>query len=337
MILVLTNLSLVMVIYFGGRRTILAEITPGDFVAFISYLGLLTWPMMALGWVTNLIQRGRASLDRLGRIFDTPATIIEAVRPVNPPPSRSTVRFKSVSFAYTGDSPRILTDLDLEVAEGGMLGIVGPPGGGKTTLLRLLPRLYDVRAGGITLGGVDLRRWPLEDLRQRLAFAPQEPFLFAGTIRDNVTLGDASISDVALAEVAKRAALGKMLAQMPAGWDTVVGERGVILSGGQKQRIGLARAFLKDAPVLLLDDPISQVDGETADEISAGLMAMKGSKTLLVVSHRLSAVQFADHVITLQDGAVVEAGAPAELAEGRGYFARTLQLQTLAAKEAGHG
>jgi ATP-binding cassette, subfamily B, multidrug efflux pump len=337
MILVLTNLSLVMVLYFGGRRTIMAEITPGDFVAFISYLGLLTWPMMALGWVTNLIQRGRASLDRLGRIFDTPATIIDTVQPVCPPPSRNTIRFKAVSFAYAGDAPKILTDLDIEVPEGGTLGIVGPPGGGKTTLLRLLPRLYDVSAGEISLGGVDLRFWPLEGLRRRLAFAPQEPFLFAGTIRDNITLGDTTISDDALADIAKRAALGKMLAHMPAGWDTVVGERGVILSGGQKQRIGLARAFLKDAPVLLLDDPISQVDSETADEISAGLKAMTGTKTLLVVSHRLSAVQFADQIITLQDGVVVEAGTPSELAESGGYFARTLQLQTLAAKDVGHG
>jgi ATP-binding cassette subfamily B protein len=337
MILVLTNLSLVMVIYFGGRRTILAEITPGDFVAFISYLGLLTWPMMALGWVTNLIQRGRASLDRLGRIFDTPVTIIETVRPVSPLPSHNKVCFEAVSFTYADEAPRILTDIDIEVPEGGMLGIVGPPGGGKTTLLRLLPRLYDVSAGEISLGGVDLRRWPLDELRRRLAFAPQEPFLFAGTIRDNVTLGDASISKAALAEVAERAALGKMLAHMPNGWDTVVGERGVILSGGQKQRIGLARAFLQDAPVLLLDDPISQVDGETADAIGAGLKSMRGFKTLLVVSHRLSAVQFADHIVTLQDGAVVEAGSPSELAESGGYFARTLQLQTLAVKDAGHG
>jgi ATP-binding cassette, subfamily B, multidrug efflux pump len=336
MILVLTNMSLVLVLYFGGRRTIMGDITPGDFVAFISYLGLLTWPMMALGWVTNLIQRGRASLDRLGRIFDTPATIIEAVRPVNPPPSHNIIQFKTVSFAYGPDAPNILADIDIEVPEGGMLGIVGPPGGGKTTLLRLLPRLYDVSAGEILLGGADLRQWPLADLRRRLAFAPQEPFLFAGTIRDNVTLGDASISEAALAKVARRAALVRMLAHMPDGWNTVVGERGVILSGGQKQRIGLARAFLQDAPVLLLDDPISQVDGETADEISAGLKAITGSKTLLVVSHRLSAVQFADHVITLQDGAVVEAGSPAELAESGGYYARTLQLQTLTAKDAGH-
>jgi ATP-binding cassette subfamily B protein len=337
MMLVLTNLSLAMVIYFGGRRTILAEITPGDFVAFISYLGLLTWPMMALGWVTNLIQRGRASLDRLNRIFDTPATITAPARPVTPPAAENGLEFKRVSFAYGPEAPLVLQQIDLHLPAGRMAGIVGPPGGGKTSLMRLVPRLYDVGRGEIRLGGIDLRRWPLDNLRRRLAFAPQEPFLFAGTIRDNVTLGDLAVSAAELDKVARQAALVKMLAHMPAGWDTIVGEKGVILSGGQKQRIGLARAFLSDAPVLLLDDPISQVDGETAEEIVSGLKALAGTKSLLVVSHRLSAVQFADHIITLKDGCIVEEGTPADLARSDGYFGRTLQMQALEETDYGMG
>jgi ATP-binding cassette subfamily B protein len=337
MMLVLTNLSLAMVIYFGGRRTILAEITPGDFVAFISYLGLLTWPMMALGWVTNLIQRGRASLDRLNRIFDTKATITAPARSVSPPAADNGLEFKQVSFAYGPEAELVLQEIDLRLPAGRMVGIVGPPGGGKTTLMRLVPRLYDVGGGEIRLGGIDLRRWPLDELRRRMAFAPQEPFLFAGTIRDNVTLGDPAVTAAELDRVARQAALVKMLAYMPAGWDTVVGEKGVILSGGQKQRIGLARAFLGDAPVLLLDDPISQVDGETAEEIVGGLKAVAGTKSLLVVSHRLSAVQFADHIITLKEGRVVEEGAPADLARSDGYFARTLQMQALEETDYGLG
>ncbi|MDJ0783378.1 MAG: ABC transporter ATP-binding protein [Desulfosarcinaceae bacterium] len=336
MMLVLTNLSLVMVLYFGGRRTILAEITPGDFVAFISYLGLLAWPMMALGWVTNLIQRGRASLDRLNRIFDTPASITDPVHPERHPPADNGLQINKVSFAYEGQSDMVLDKVQFELPAGHMLGVVGPPGGGKTTLLRLLPRLYDVSAGDIRLGGVDLRRWPLEELRRRMAFAPQEPFLFAGSIRDNITLGDDAVTDADLDRVARMAALHKMLVHMPNGWDTIVGEKGVILSGGQKQRIGLARAFLRDAPILLLDDPISQVDGETGDEIVAGLRRMAARKTIIVVSHRLSAVQFADHIVTFKGGVVVEAGTPTALARSGGYFARTLQLQALEAEEPAH-
>jgi ATP-binding cassette subfamily B protein len=337
MMLVLTNLSLVMVLYFGGRRTILAEITPGDFVAFISYLGLLTWPMMALGWVTNLIQRGRASLDRLNRIFQTSASIPDPPRPSTPLPTGNALYFDGVSFAYGVDTPEVLRRIEIDLPAGEMLGIVGPPGGGKTSLMRLLPRLYEVSAGQIQLGGLDLRHWPLGDLRRRMAFAPQEPFLFAGTIRDNITLGDEAVPGAELERVARLAALEQMLARMPNGWDTIVGEKGVILSGGQKQRIGLARAFLKDAPVLLLDDPISQVDSETAEVIVSGLRSMAGAKTILVVSHRLSALQFADQIITLTDGEVTEAGSPAALADNGGYFARTLQLQALEENDNGHG
>lgn len=337
MMLVLTNMSLAMVLYFGGRRTILAEITPGDFVAFISYLGLLTWPMMALGWVTNLIQRGRASLDRLNRIFQTRATILDPPSPSMPLPTDNGLHFDGVSFAYGVDTPGVLREIEITLAAGEMLGIVGPPGSGKTSLMRLLPRLYEVSAGQISLGGVDLRNWPLDDLRQRIAFAPQEPFLFAGSIRDNITLGDEAVSGAELERVARLAALEQMLARMPNGWDTIVGEKGVILSGGQKQRIGLARTFLKNSPVLLLDDPISQVDSETAEVIVAGLRSMAGTKTLLVASHRLSVLQFADHIVTIAEGQVTEAGTPAALAEKGGYFARTLQLQALEENNHGHG
>lgn len=337
MMLVLTNISLAMVLYFGGRRTILAEITPGDFVAFISYLGLLTWPMMALGWVANLIQRGRASLDRLNRIFQTTTTIPDPPRPAEPLPDDNGLEVDTVTFAYGEGTPEVLKAVKIGLPAGEMLGIVGPPGAGKSSLMRLLPRLYEVSGGQIRLGGLDLRQWPLDDLRRRMAFAPQEPFLFAGTIRDNITLGDESVSEAALGGVARLAALDQMLVRMPNGWDTIVGEKGVILSGGQKQRIGLARAFLKDAPVLLLDDPISQVDGETAEVIVAGLRSMAGAKTILVVSHRLSALKFADQIITLTDGEITEAGSPRALAENGGYFARTLQMQALEENDHGHG
>lgn len=328
LMLLLTNLSLAAVLYFGGRKTILNEITPGDFVAFISYLNLLSWPMMALGWVTNMIQRGGASLERLDRIMRQTPEIEDPPAPVTVTALHGRVDFDGVSFGY-GASHAVLHDLRMQVGPGQVLGIVGPPGSGKSTLLSLVPRLYDVTGGRVTIDGTDVRRMRLAELRRQVAYVPQEPFLFAGSVRDNILFGCPTRCIERLGRAVDEAGLRDTLASLPKGLETRVGEKGVLLSGGQKQRIILARALLIDAPIVLLDDPISQVDTATAQIIVAAIGRMAGCKTVLVVSHRLSAVRFADTIVTLRDGRLVESGTHDQLLAANGYYARVHALQEL--------
>jgi len=329
MMLLFSNISLAIVLYFGGRQAILFTITPGDFVAFISYLGILTWPMMALGWVTNLIQRGRASLDRLNRILQIQPEIADF--PDAKPVHRIVggIIFKNVSFSYKHGVFPALSEIDINLEPGKILGIVGPPGSGKTTFLSLIPRLYDVSHGRILLDKKDVKSIQISGLRSRISFVPQEPFLFAGTVRENITLGNNNIKKEELIRASAMAALYETIKSFPDGFDTVTGEKGVILSGGQKQRIALARAFLRDTPIMILDDPISQVDLETGASIIKSIWAMAGLRTIIIVSHRLSAVRLADRIITLDKGSIVESGTHARLMENNRYYAKTFRLQEI--------
>jgi len=333
MMLFFSNLSLAIVLYIGGRQTILQTITPGDFVAFISYLGLLTWPMMALGWVTNLIQRGRASLDRINKILQTVPDIRDRRDVRDLAGVDGKIDFENVCFTYAaqenGTGAAALSDINLSIKPGQVLGIVGPPGGGKTTLINLIPRLYDNQRGKILLDGNDIRTLKISDLRSHIAFIPQEPFLFAGTVRDNITFGNRDVTDKRLQKAVKAAALSETINNFPDGYDTVVGEKGIILSGGQKQRIALARCLLKDAGILILDDPISQVDLETGTAIINTIRALADSKTIVIVSHRLSAVNFADRIIALDQGRIVESGSHRQLMESDKYYAKTFRLQQI--------
>jgi ATP-binding cassette subfamily B protein len=338
MMLLFTNVSMVLVLLVGGRQTILFAITPGDFVAFISYLGLLTWPMMALGWVTNLIQRGRASLERVDAILATRPDVLTHADAQTLKAPQGQIAFEAVEFRYPGNpgaaAPLALEGIDLSVPAGSVLGIVGPPGSGKTTLLSLIPRLYDATAGRVRLDGREIRRLRLEDLRAAVAFMPQEPFLFAGTIRDNITFGAPSGPAERLEEAARAAALLDTVRSFPQGFDTIVGERGVMLSGGQKQRVALARCLLTEAPVMILDDPISQVDFETGRAIIHTLRTLAGRRTILIASHRLSALDFADRIVVLDRGRIAAAGRHAELMQTGGYYARAYRLQEM--EEAPH-
>ncbi len=329
MMLLLTNLSLALVLFFGGRQVIGFTITPGDLVAFISYLALLTWPMMALGWVTNLIQRGRASLERVNTILETRPAVRNAAgaRPLAAP--RGDIAFESVGFIYPESNSPALADIDLQIKAGWVLGIVGPPGSGKTSLLSLIPRLYDPSAGRIRVDGCDVRGLRIEQLRAAIAFMPQEPFLFAGTIRDNITFGDPNVCEQRLIEAARSAALLDTVNGFAEGFDTVVGEKGVMLSGGQKQRVALARCLLADASIVLLDDPISQVDFETGETITQALRRLAGRRTILIASHRISALSFADRIVVLDRGRMAAAGRHAQLIETGGYYARTYRLQQI--------
>jgi len=334
MMLLFSNLSLVIVLYLGGRQAIDLIITPGDFVAFISYLGLLTWPMMAMGWVTNLIQRGRASLDRINTILQTRPDIDDKPGAIPLKRIKGDITFENVTFSYTRDgwqpgTPSVLSEIDMKLEQGKLLGIIGPPGSGKTTFISLIPRLFDVKRGRILLDGIDIREIRIRELRSRISYMPQEPFLFAGTIRENITFGNRQIKDAQLQKAVQGASLSDTINAFPDRFETIVGEKGVILSGGQKQRIALARALLQKRSVLILDDPISQVDMETGDRVLNTIRAMIGCNTIIIVSHRLSAVRFADHIITLDNGRIVESGTHSELMAHNAYYAKTFRLQEI--------
>jgi len=343
-----SNLSLAVVIFLGGRQTITAAITPGEFVAFIAYVGLLTWPMMALGWLTNLIQRGRASLDRIDAVIQTRPDIRPDRQPGNQPDDQSdnqlgpkvatpakiqgALTLSNIAFHYpSGNLERdpipVLNGIDLSVSPGETVGVVGPPGSGKTTLLNLIPRLYDVSSGVIRIDGTDIRQMDPDHLRAHIAFVPQEPFLFSGTIYENIVFSEKAADEKKLAATLQAAALDQTIDMFDDGLDTLVGEKGVILSGGQKQRVALARALFCDVPILLLDDPISQVDIQTADTIIRSLRRLNGRRTIVMVSHRLSALRYADRIVVLENGRVTEAGTHEQLVATGGYYTRTAAIQ----------
>jgi len=334
MMVFFSNLSLAIILFLGGRQTITLTITPGDFVAFISYLGLLTWPMMATGWVTNLIQRGKASLDRIHKIIQTHPEIDDKPEAVFMKDVEKSIVFDSVTFSYVPDMEKseyapALYGIDLEINHGSILGIVGPPGSGKSTLLSLIPRIFDVSRGRIMVDGIDISKIQIRSLRSRISYMPQEPFLFAGTIRENITFGNKETKELELTQAVQGACFYDTINTFPRGFDTIVGEKGVILSGGQKQRVALARTLLADKSIILLDDPISQVDIKTGETIINTIRSMGREKTIIIVSHRLSALRFADRIITLDLGRIVESGTHSELMANDKYYAKTFRLQEI--------
>lgn len=332
----LSGAGTAIVVGAGGRLVIAGAISPGDFVAFISYLGLLTWPMMAMGWMTNLIQRGKASLDRLAVIFCTTPKVAEAHHPVPLPQGAGSLNLEKVSFSFDGARP-VLSELDLSIPKGRRIGIVGPPGSGKTALLSLLARLYDPSQGSVRIAGIPLTDIATTELRRTIRFMPQEPWLFSGSIAENIGGLGAEIDPEKLARAVDAAALATTLQGFPEGLDTVVGEKGVMLSGGQKQRVALARTLFDPAPILILDDPISQVDTRTALSITAPLFA-EADRTLIIASHRLSAIRPCDEILVLEEGRIRARGSHAQLVATDAYYRETWRLQGLAREleEAGH-
>jgi ATP-binding cassette subfamily B multidrug efflux pump len=320
----LVGLVFAMVIWLGGQDVIAGRLTLGEYVQFNGYLMLLVWPMIALGWTAQLYQQGMASLRRLEDLRGVAPAIADGGS--SPPALRGEVELRAVRFGY-GDTP-VLRDVSLRVPARGSLGIVGHTGVGKTTLVQLLPRLYDVDAGQVLLDGVDVRDWPLAELRQAIGYVPQETFLFSDSLADNVGFGAAPREAVVQAVHVSR--LENDLPDLPHGLETVIGERGVTLSGGQKQRTAIARALVKEPRVLILDDALSSVDTSTAEQILAGLREVMRERTVIVVSHRVSAVRDCDEIVVLREGRIVERGAHLDLIRQGGEYARIYRRQLLA-------
>jgi ATP-binding cassette subfamily B protein len=332
MSLIFTNLSMALVLVIGGKLTILNTITVGDFVAFNSYLLLLTWPMMALGWMINLFQRGSASLGRIQEILNTTPEAAEIAETPENSLTRGDIESRSLTFSYPGSNFPALKDIHLKIKPGQLVGIVGRTGAGKSTLCQLLPRLYDIPAGQLYLEGEDIRRWPLDELRGAIAVVPQDPFIFADTVRANICFGNPDASTDEMIKAAEAAHLLDEILALPQQFDTILGERGVTLSGGQKQRLTLARALMLSTPLLILDDCFSSVDLETELAILANLKRYLKARTTLIASHRLEAMRAADVIFVLEGGRLREQGSHDQLLAQEGTYAALYRRQKLEAE-----
>jgi len=328
-----STLGTLVVLWYGGLRVISGALSMGDLVAFIGYLHILAWPTMALGWMLSIVQRGRAAMQRLEQIFVIqPAIDDGAAAWPDGVPIRGEIAFENVEFAYETpmNGHRILSQIDLDVPSGATLAIVGRTGSGKTTLANLIPRLFDASAGRVTIDGRDVREIPLAVLRRAIGFVPQDPFLFSRSVRDNIRFGAPETTDEQVTEVARIASLDRDVAELPHGYDTIVGERGITLSGGQKQRVTLARALLVDPRILILDDALSSVDTETERRILSQLRGLMRERTSIVIAHRISTVRDADMIAVVDDGRIVELGDHASLLARGGFYAELFQRQRLA-------
>jgi ATP-binding cassette subfamily B multidrug efflux pump len=324
------GIGALLVLWLGSREVIRGRITIGEFVAFNSYLVMLSWPMIAFGWVTNMLQRGMASWKRMLEVLDAPP-VVESYGVVSgfSRTISGAIEIKDLTFAYRDGAP-VLRNVSLRIEPGQTVALIGPTGSGKSTLLNLLPRLREPPAGSVFVDGVDVRDIPLPVLRGAIGFVPQEPFLFSDTIANNILFGvEGSYHKSRVHDAAAIARLDKDLDSLPKGYDSVVGERGITLSGGQKQRTALARAVATDPAILVLDDALSAVDTYTEEEILTRLRDVMRQRTSLIVSHRVSTVRDADQILLLDGGRIAERGTHDELVRRDGAYAALYRKQLL--------
>jgi ATP-binding cassette subfamily B protein len=321
----------VLVLWLGGREVLHGQMTVGGFVAFNTYMVQLTWPVIALGWVINIFQRGTASMGRINEILveqpeieDSPAVKAAAGRSTQ---IRGEIEFRGLNFSYNGVP--VLHDINLRIAEGSSLAIVGPTGSGKTTLVSLIPRIYDADPGSVLIDGKPVREFPLGSLRRQIGFVPQETFLFSETIRENIAFGKADASEEEVRSAAEAANIAQDIEEFPERYRTLVGERGITLSGGQKQRTAIARAIIRNPRILILDDALSSVDTHTEDKILNHLREVMQDRTTIFISHRVSTVRNADKIAVLHAGRIVELGTHDELLARNGYYSDLYNKQLL--------
>lgn len=326
----ITGISIIIVIWVGGTKTINGSMDLGEIAAFIVYLGILIWPMIALGWVINLIQQGEASMKRLNKIFDEPYEIVDdentdhSIKNVT-----GKIDLKNVSFRYNDTHPWILKDVNLRIPEGSTIAIMGYTGSGKTSFINLIPRLYDCTEGAILIDGRNIKQIPLDVLRKNIGIVPQEPFLFSDTVINNISYGLKEVDKNRVHEVSAIAHFDKDIEEFPLGYETIVGERGITFSGGQKQRCSLARALAINPNILILDDSFSSVDTNTEEEILKNLKRFMKGRTSIIISHRISTVKDADHIIVLQEGKIAEQGKHEALVTMNGIYASLHYKQLL--------
>ena len=325
------NLSTLVIIFYGGFLVMRHLITPGELVAFLQYLGILAWPVIAIGWMTNLFQRGMASLERINTLLDSAPDVSCPDNPVIPSSLDGDIVFKNVSFAYTKNK-MILSNIDLNIPKGSCIGISGPPGSGKTSLVQLIPRLYNETKGQIFMDGLELKTLDLDFLRQHIALMPQESFLFSGTIKENILMGQ-DMDKKRVERIIRVCCLEDTIKKMPEGLDTVVGERGITLSGGQKQRIALARTLMLEKPIIILDDPISQMDTHTASKVISRLSRLNLSASFIIISHRISALASCDRIYILKNGRIDHFGTHEELIQKDRFYKESCLVQQFEEKD----
>ena len=324
------GLAIVLVLWLGGREVLLGRIKIGDFVAFNTFMVQLTWPVIALGWVINIFQRGTASLGRIHQLMQEQPEITDAPSVKRLSPGEELVgdiEFRNLNFSYNGIS--VLHNIDLHIPAGTSMAIVGPTGAGKTTLVNLIPRIYDATPGSVLVDGRPIRDFALADLRRNIGFVPQETFLFSETIRENIAFGVPNASDDQVHWAAEAANIAVDIEGFPEKYKTLVGERGITLSGGQKQRTAIARALIRNPRILILDDALSSVDTHTEDKILNHLRHVMHGRTTIFISHRVSTVRNADRIAVLHGGRIVELGSHEELLALNGYYADLYNKQLL--------
>ncbi|WP_412060496.1 ABC transporter ATP-binding protein [Rubrivirga sp. IMCC45206] len=334
-LLILIGLSTVLVVGVGGRLVIEGALSLGNIAEFIIYVANLTWPVASFGYVVSMVQQASASMDRIATILDTEPVVSDAPGVTDGAPIEGRVTFDDVVYRYTEDGPAVLDGVSFDAPAGTSLGIVGRTGSGKSTLVELIPRLMDPTAGTVRVDGRDVREIPLVALRSAVGYVPQEVFLFSDTIGHNIAFGVPDSPEAAVHDAAREADLLANVEGFPRGFETRVGERGITLSGGQKQRTAIARALIRRAPILIFDDALSAVDTRTEATILENLRAQFGQRTVIVVSHRISAVQDADQILVLDDGHVAERGTHDELVSAGGAYATLYRKQQLEAELAG--
>ena len=324
----LIGTTFLLVLWYGGRQLLQHRISLGSFVMFNTYMGILIWPMIAIGWVINLMQRGTASLNRINEILHEQPSIHRPLGSVaNLLEAEPAIAFQNASVEFAGREA--LAGIDLLIHPGETIAIVGHTGSGKTTLASLIPRLIDPASGSVTIGGIDVRQFDPEDLRRQIGFVPQETFLFSATLGENIAWGVPDAAAERIRWAADVAGLTPDIEDFPHGLGTVIGERGLTLSGGQKQRAAIARAILRNPRILILDDALSSVDTVTEEKILSGLAAIMRDRTTVLISHRVSTVQNADRIVVLSHGRIVETGSHSELQALGGFYAGLYQKQLL--------